>query len=417
MALRQLMISKKIEQRKALLTELVEQKEGFNTRSVDLKTALEEAKTDEEFALVEEEVTKLEGEEADLEEKKVTLEGEIADLEGELEEINNKEPNNNNDVRSKYTENMEGVKMMDKRTRELDYLQREDVKEFYSRVRGAVLDKRSLVGGDLIIPEVVLNRIQPLIGDYSALYNEVDVVTLNGSARAIVDGAKPEAIWLEMTGALTELSAAFSAVELDGFKVGGFIPVANAILEDSMIDLANYLERSLAEAIAKAIDNAILNGTGAAGKQPEGIIPAIPEGNKTTGSKLSEVLSSLALVDTGDDYVGEIIAVMKRNTYYKTIMPQTVVETSDGKQVVQGVTNPNIAGLRVVFSNYAPVDKIILGDFKQYLLGERKGVTLASSTDVKFVEDQTVFKATARYDGKPVKKSAFALVDATVLEA
>jgi HK97 family phage major capsid protein len=255
----------------------------------------------------------------------------------------------------------------------------------------------------------VLDRIQPLISDYSNLYREVDVIQLNGTARAIVDGARPEAIWMEMCDPVEELAGAFEAVELDGFKVGGFIPVCNAILEDSMLDLASYVERTIAEAIAKAIDKAIMNGTGT--KQPEGIVPNIVVGNKTTGETLAEILPSLGLVDTGEDQVGEIIAVMQRKTYYEKILPQTIATTDTGKQVVQGVNDPNIAGLRVVFSNYAPANKIILGDFKQYVLGERKGITLASSTDVRFIEDQTVFKGTARYDGKPVKKEAFAEVE------
>ena len=119
----------------------------------------------------------------------------------------------------------------------------------------------------------------------------------------------------------------------------------------------------------------------------------------------------MGLIDTGDEEVGEIIAVMKRKTYYERVLPQTIVPTADGRQVVQGVDRPNIAGLRVVFSNYAPADTIILGDFKKYLLSERKGVTLSTSTHVKFVEDQTVFKGVARYDGKPVRPEAFAIVE------
>lgn len=404
--LKQLMLSKKIEQAREILNGYLEEERKLKTRNDELEVAIEEAKTDEEIAVVEENVENLENEKTDLEEKKGKLEGEIAELEGRLDELNSKEPKNN--------ERAEGDEdSMNVRERELDYLKREEVKEFYGKVRDAVLNKRALTGADLTIPQVVLNRIQPLIGDYSNLYKEVDKVALNGTARVIVDGSKPEAIWMEMCDPVEELAAAFEAVELDGYKVGGFIPVCNAILEDSMIDLANYLENAIAEAIAKALDKAILEGTGSVGKQPEGIIPSIPVENQVVGNTLGEILTHLALIDTGDGQVGEIIAVMNRATYYGTILPQTVATTSDGRQVVQGVNNPNIAGLRVVFSNYAPSNKIVLGDFKQYLLGERKGITLANSTDVRFIEDQTVFKGTARYDGKPIKDTAFALVDVT----
>ncbi|MDT2194267.1 hypothetical protein [Paenibacillus larvae] len=87
MALRQLMISKKIEQRKAALTELLERENGFNTRSSELEAAIDEAKTDEEIAAVEEEVSKLDADKAELTEKKSKLEGEIAELEGSLSSL------------------------------------------------------------------------------------------------------------------------------------------------------------------------------------------------------------------------------------------------------------------------------------------------------------------------------------------
>ena len=55
MAIKQLMISKKIEQRKSVLADLLAEGTVLTTRSAELEKALEEAKTDEEIATVEEE--------------------------------------------------------------------------------------------------------------------------------------------------------------------------------------------------------------------------------------------------------------------------------------------------------------------------------------------------------------------------
>ena len=90
--LKQLMINKKIEQRKAELEELLKQEQGLKIRSDELEAAIEEAKTDEEMATVEEETTKLEKEQGELKEKKSKLEDEIAELENELEQLKSKEP-------------------------------------------------------------------------------------------------------------------------------------------------------------------------------------------------------------------------------------------------------------------------------------------------------------------------------------
>jgi HK97 family phage major capsid protein len=54
-----------------------------------------------------------------------------------------------------------------------------------------------------------------------------------------------------------------------------------------------------------------------------------------------------------------------------------------------------------------------MGYGKGYLLAERAGVKLGQSEHVKFIEDQTVFKGTARYDGVPVIPEGFAVFTIT----
>ena len=45
------------------------------------------------------------------------------------------------------------------------------------------------------------------------------------------------------------------------------------------------------------------------------------------------------------------------------------------------------------------------------MLVEREGTVLAASEHVKFIEDQTVFKGLARYDGLPVIAEGFCLIN------
>lgn len=425
MALKQILLARKIEQRKSLLAELTGKDADFEKRSAELESAIEEAESDEDISAVEEEVEKLDGEKSEHAEKKSTLEGEISELEGELEELNDNAPSNNENERSKaptnQTRTSEGetrmkVNKYETRSQMLERLNIEEVRDFYSKVSEAALNKRALTETNLLIPEQVINMIQTRLGDYSTLYREVTVQTLNGTARIIMDGAIPEAIWTEMCDPVEELATSFSQTELDGFKVGGFIPVCNAVLEDSMINLANFIEQRLAMAIAKSLDKAILIGEGASAKQPTGIVTALAsvvERNTTSDGTLGNIVGNMAVIDTGEDGtdIGEVIAVMKRSTYYAKLAPQTFLPTSDGRLVVQTAQSPRLPdGTRIVFSQYAPENVIVMGDFKKYLLGERAGVKLAVSTDVRFIQDQTVFKGTARYDGKPIYTEAFVVI-------
>ena len=46
-----------------------------------------------------------------------------------------------------------------------------------------------------------------------------------------------------------------------------------------------------------------------------------------------------------------------------------------------------------------------------YLLAEREGTALDQSEHVQFIQDNTVFRGTARYDGRPVFGEAFVAIN------
>ncbi len=413
MALKQLMLTKKIEQRKSALNELLEKETGLQTRSAELEKAIEEAQTDEEVKTVEEEVEKLEAEQKELGEKKSKLEGEIAELEGELEQLNSKEPKNNE----------RGKDVMGKRSRQVnqqEYFTRE-VEEFYSELRsrlkmranGQVLPPGE-AGAELVIPDIVVNRIRERIGDYTTLYPLVDKITAGGRVKLILDVDTGEATWLDQRGALPESDdSALTAVEFDGFKVGRVVYIDNSLLEDSIINLDDYLTKRIARSIAKALDKAILKGEGAAQKQPEGIIPKLPPENQVTAApKYEELIPLLGLIDTGEDASGEIVAIVHRQTYYAKLATLSLHVNAEGKDVVMlpNLSQPNFLGLRVVFNNYMPKDAILFGVLDKYTLVERESTRVDMSAHYKFREDQTAVRGVGRYDGKPVMPEAFVLV-------
>lgn len=90
MALKQLMIKKKIEAKRSQLDGLGERVTESEKRSDELEKSLEEVESEEELAIVSEEVEELEKEKENLEEERTNLEKEIKKLEGELEQLNSK---------------------------------------------------------------------------------------------------------------------------------------------------------------------------------------------------------------------------------------------------------------------------------------------------------------------------------------
>jgi HK97 family phage major capsid protein len=415
--LKQLKIAKAIEIKRSKLKELETKAADILKRNEDTSAALAEAVSEEDLNVLETEIGNLEKEQNDLDAEKKTVEDEIAALEEELDDVKERAAESN---KQKQTREKGVIEPMNRlQVRDLlksgEYFKRSEVVEFYEKFKNL----RAVTGGELVIPEVVVNRIMDILGDYSTLYPIVDRIQVKGTARILIDTDTTPATWVEQNAALPVGDVGtLASLDFDGFKVGKVTFVDNFLLQDSLINLDEYVVKKIARAIALALDAAILNGTGVAGKQPAGIIPAIPAGNRVTvaeGEDLVEFLKPIGLIDTGVDNVGEITAVMKRSTYYSYFLAYSI-NTNDAGDVVgklPNLTRPDLVGIPVIFNNSMAEDQVLYGDFDKYTLVERENITIDSSDQVRFVEDQMAFRGKGRFDGKPTKAEAFALVTIT----
>ena len=405
MALKQLILNKKINGRSAKITQLRADETKLKDDEKDLESALDEAQTDEDVKIVEESADDLEKKIKENADEIAKLETEKAEFETELAKIEDEQTDENTDEDG---EKRKMAKQLNTRNAGVmtirESLQIEEVRSFYQNLANAMTEKRSLTGAEKVVPLEVIDRIESKLGDYSTLLQEVTIEKIGGTSRAVIAGDIPTAIWFEIgKKALDELDDALEGVEFDGFGLGGYVAVPNIIIENSLINLASHIEDRLAKSIAKALDSAILNGTGT--KQPTGVIKSAPVGNKVTSDgTITDLIAKLATVDT-DGTGNEVIAVMNRATYYSKIVPKTLAVAANGV-----LTGSYALPFRVVLSAYAADNQVIFGDFKQFLLAQRSEIRVESSTEVQFTSDNTVFKGVGFYDGKATKAKAFAVV-------
>lgn len=424
--LRVLMLRKKINDKKKELEKILANETELAQREADLTSAIEEAATEEERSVVEESITAFESEKAANDEQKGALEREIGEMETELaglEEAQDAGDQRGTDEipqeekRSEVNE-MNRVKFFGMSAQERDaFVAREDVKNFLGAIRTAIQEKRALSGVQYLIPDVMLDLLRENVIQYSKLYKHVNVQRLNGTGRMDIEGTIPEAVWTEMCANLNELDLSFTQITVDGYKVGGYFKICNAILQDSMIDLAREVLDVLGRAIGLALDKAILYGTGT--KMPQGIVTALAGVSGTpnivshAASVVDMALWKAIVGDSGlanSDYArGEKVWVMNEKTRMTLI--QNALAVNAAGAIVAGVDGvmPVIGGVIEVL-NFVPDNTIIGGYFDLYLLAERRGIELATSEHAFFLADQTAFKGTARYDGKVVKADAFVVI-------
>lgn len=447
MALKVLLLRSKLTAVNATLAQLREQLDGFETREAELAADIEAAQTDDERAACETAIGEFEADR-----DKVTADIETAEAEARslTEQIEAAEANAAEARGASPAEkNQRGAhKTMpnhiagDARSRfyGMTYAQRdaffarEDVTEFLTRTREMLGQQRAVSGAALGIPEVMLDIIRDNINRYSKLIGYTRLRQVRGKARQNVVGTVPEAVWTEMIGTLNELTVSISQIETDGYKVGGYVFVSNCYLEDDdNIGLATEILDQLGQAIGYALDKAILFGTGT--KMPVGIAtrlaaaeqPAWWGTNQGTFTALAttNVIKANSAAKNGEEFYADLItALSAADPKYSNGTPVWVCNHKthvalqckalafDGAAALTaGVTSEMpIIGGKIVELDFVPDNEIIGGYMDLYLLAEREGTTLEQSREVKFIEDQTAFKATARYDGKPVRGEAFVVV-------
>lgn len=443
--LKQLKLRKMIEIKRKKVEEYKTREAELLKRETELETALEECENDEDINTVNEEVEQLEKDKKENDENKSKVKKEIEDLEKELKDteekqnIDNKEDKENiktDERESKKYEFERGTTKMGKQERKSryvdyltraerkEYVKREDVAKFIKNIR-TVIQTRSVRDLDLTIPEVMMELIRDNIGNYSVFYKLVNLKPVGGLARANIIEEAVEAIWTEMCGSINELNYGLNQVEVDGYKVAGFTGADNAILEDSDEDASLLIEDLLSESIAIALDKAIAYGKkvddkGNKAKMPTGYVTELNLDEKlkvsniinlsSAQTKLANIIAAFGEIDRGISNRGEVTVVMNEQTWLKTIIPLSLATNSAGAYISASQGLFPGTGYKVEFCNQIPKNDIHAGDYSKYLLAERKGKSVKSSTEAEFIKDITLFKATARYDGIPTRKKAFVVI-------
>lgn len=437
MALKVLLTRKKLDDTKKKLEELRAKDSNFEKREAELEASINEAETEEDKAAVEGLIEEFEKEKEEHEQEKIDLEGEVAKLEEELRAAEEQqkpalETPVVNEARGGNTNMVKRTKFFGRTIEERDaFFKNQEVVDFLERIRRIGAEKRSVSGAELNIPEVMLEVIREIVPTTSKLYKHVNVKRVKGKSRKIVAGKVPEGVWTEMIAKLNELNISFNDIEVDGYKVGGFIPIDNSLLEDSDINLVTEIITALGQAIGIALDKAILYGTGT--KMPLGIVTRLaqttaPEnysktartwknlsttnllnaGGKTDIALYKDIIEKSSAAN-GDYSAGEMFWAMNSKT--KTKLMSNALSINAAGAIVSGQENtmPVIGGA-IESLNFIPDDVIIGGYGDLYMLAERDGAQIATSEHIRFIEDQTVFKGTARYDGAPVIAEAFVAI-------
>ena len=451
MSLRTLMIRTSLDRKNAELEELLSQDGAFAARETEIAEMIGEAVTPEEREAVEAAVSSYEEDHSAHVSAMTALRDEIAGLQQQLDTIEAQTPPAPAQTAAELIEerndspmNTINIRSLPMTVRAFDALPmaqrqetlaREDVKAFLGGLRAMKGAQASISGGELTIPITFLDLIAENMYRYSKLLNRVRVRNVDGQARQTIAGTVPEAVWTEMCGIINELTFKFNQITLDGYKVAGFVPVCNSLLEDNDVNLASWIVEMISESVGLAMDKAILYGKGPSYHQPLGIVTRLAQESKPAGypdtapewvDLHTTNILSIAANKTGAEFWAAL-TVAAGNTFtryarggqfwamnsktYALLKSKAITFTASGDVVA------NVYGLLPIVTGdidileFMPDNDIVGGYGDLYLLAQRAGMTIEASREVQFIQDNTVFKGKMRADGAPAIAGAFVAIN------
>ena len=244
MALKQLILARKIDERSKKLTEYLEERSKLEKREGELSTALSEAEAPEEVEEVEKSADELEKEIKELDEKIEKLESEKSDLQKELDEANKG---------AESTDSAEGEenRSMKKRQKVVTHEETEKTTQLRSAINAFVHSKgaqrasagfTSVEGGALIPEELLAPALVPEdVVDLKKYVNVIQVNTASGKYPVIAKSGTKMATVAELEANPKLANPKFTEVDFSVATRRGYIPISQEIIDDATYDVTGLI--------------------------------------------------------------------------------------------------------------------------------------------------------------------------------
>ena len=220
------------------------------------------------------------------------------------------------------------------------------------------------------------------------------------------------------SGLKVETEPRFGRVLLTAQKLIGLTSATDELLEDSAVNLANYLVSLFGEGLAYFEDYKFLRGSGLG--EPLGIITAttITSVARNTSSRI--LLEDILALDKNLPAWADRNAVILTTKAGIEQLRLIGVESTTSKVVFQESLRegqpPTLLGKSIVLTDKLPAigtrGDIVFADLSKYYIGDRGAIQIASSTHDRFRYDETVFRLVKRHDGQPAIPQAFVVLGA-----
>lgn len=380
----------------------------LNQKKEELRKKIENAKPEEleELRKEVEELKKIKVEEEKELDERSLLKGAIEDLEKRNVNLSNaKEIEKPKMEERKMEEEKNILETAEYRSAFLKKLQGKKLNEKEER---AMTTATSSVGA--AIPTSTLNRIEEMLRQTSALYNQVDVLNIPGYLSIPVEDTVNDAAWIAEGANSTDVEDKLASVNFAAYKLIRTISITAEVSKMTISAFENWIVKKITERMAMAIENAILNGTG--NGQPKGILKETiktlqsAEKGKFTYEDICNIMANLRA-----GYKKGSAFVVNTQTLWKDL---ATIRVGDNLVFVPDPTGEfagRIFGKPVIEDEFIDEGKILYGLFNKYTINWNENVNVTSDDSAEFRSGNRVYRGMALVDGKTVNKEAFVLMN------
>jgi HK97 family phage major capsid protein len=277
-------------------------------------------------------------------------------------------------------------------------------KRAYSNVAGA---------GAEVIPTQTANEIISKIKTLAPMLNEVTLLHVKGAVKFAVEGTNNDAAIHAENAAITAAADTFTTVTLTGYEIIKLVQISDTVMTMSIAAFESWIVNMLAEAIARKIEDLIINGTGT--NQPKGIDKANTWGTTNSVSvgasaslTAANVQALIGLLNAGYDRNAKFS--MSKKTLFTDFMP--LQDNSKNHIVTVQGNNYFVYGYPVLLSDYVKDHEAFLGDFKKVCANLAENIGVKNAYDIN--TNSYKYSGIAIFDCQPaIGEAIVKLVKAT----
>lgn len=344
--------------------------------------------------------------EADLDE----VEKELGELEAEAKELRSKkeiaEKIQTGEAEVRKIEEPEVEKSMD---REEILASREYRSAFFKRLLGRPLnevEERAYTSADnsagAVIPLETANMIFEKMVKVAPMLNQITLLRVAGNIKFAIEGTRNLAAIHTENEAITPATDTLTYVTLAGYEYAKVIRISKTVATMAIDAFETWLVNMLAEDIARAIEDAIINGDGST--EPKGIEHANTWDltnavlvDPTEGVDFDDIMDLMAMLPNA--YMSNAKFLCNNKMFYGSLAK---VRDADGMPIyvkdMEAGVGFRIMGFPVILSDYVANNTAYFGDFSKVIGNLSQDISVESSTQSGFLANAIDFRGTAIFD-------------------